>query len=367
MRVRAIYFCLALAGAGCGEPGGVAAEVAAGTSPPAAAPVVSSRSIRLAAPRILGGAIARWPAETLATPGHEAAVSPPIAGVIRAVRVAPGDLVEAGAAVVLLRSPERATALATERAARRSLELLRRRVAVVARQERQGLALADARFALERAVLEHEAEQQRARALLQATTGPACNDAPPADAGAGELWLCAPQRGVVAKLEVHIGASVDPAGAPLVTLVGDSKGRVALHRIGPRPAGVSLWWEAGEETLLLDPRPIGSWFDATSGATVEVHLPAAATELAAGMRGTVVARLAADAGVLAVPRTAVAQRDGRLVVGRPSPQEEPDWVAVTVVGGDSSETWVRPAPGATLRAEDAILAVAPGLTGGGEE
>lgn len=368
MRLRAIWLGLAVAVSGCdGERGATAGEAAVEKPATAEAPPISSRSVRLAVPRVLGGAVARWPAETLPTPGHEAEVSPPIAGVVRAVRVAPGDHVEPGAAVILLRSPERATAHATERAARRSLELLRRRLAVVTRQERQGLALAEARFALERAVLEHEAEQHRARALLLATTGPACSDAPPADATAGELWLCAPQRGVVAKLGVRVGAAVDPAGAPLVTLVGTAKGRVALHRIGPRPTGVSLWWEAGEQTLRLDPRPIGSWFDAASGATVEVHLPAAATELEAGMRGAVVARLAADAGVFAVPRTAVAQRGGRLVVARASPQEEPDWVAVTVVGGDTGETWIRPALGATLRADDAILAVAPGLSGGGEE
>lgn len=366
MRLRAIWLGLAMAVSGCDGERGATAEAAVEKPATAEVPPISSRSVRLAAPRVLGGAVARWPAETLTTPGHEAEVSPPIAGVVRAVRVAPGDRVEAGAAVVLLRSPERATAHATERAARRTLDLLRRRLALVTRQERQGLALAEARFALERAVLEHEAEQHRARALLLATTGPACSDALPADAAAGELWLCAPQAGVVAKLGVRIGASVDPAGAPLVTFVGTATGRVALRRIGPRPSGVSLWWETADVTLRLDPRPVGGWFDAASGATVEVHLPAAVTELEAGMRGTVVARLAADAGAFAVPRTAVAQRNGRLVVARAAGQGEPDWVAVSVLGGDNAETWVRAAPGATLRAEDAILAVAPGL-GGGEE
>lgn len=339
--------------------------------PATAAAEVASRTVRLAQPRRVLGVVARWPAESLATAAHEAVLATPVAGLCTAVLVAPGDRVAAGAALLRMRSPERSAAAASERAARLQLEVVKRRLAQVTRQQAQGLALADARFALERDAASLQAEIARARATLAATAPVGCSGAQGGD-DASELTLCAPMAGVVAEVHARLGAMLDPSDEALVRLRAEGPGRVRLRRFGAAPRGATLRFVATDRQVTLAEQPLSALIDEATGAVAAVHLPEPATTLAAGLRGEVQATLASGAAdgaraVYAVPRAAVAQRGGALVVTRVGADGAAEAVPVQIVGGDASETWLRAADGATLRDGDAIFAVAPGLAGGGEE
>lgn len=359
--------CVAALGAvACNAPSEGSATAADGAAAEAG-PAIASRSVRIVRPRRLLGAVARWPAESVATAAHEAAVATPVAGRVEAVLHSPGDVVAQGEALLRLRSPERAAAVAAERAARRQLDVVRRRLAQVSRQQQMGLLLADARYALERDAAGLEAEAARAAATLAATHDPACDGPEPRDAAL--LVLCAPQAGVVAEAHARVGENVGPGTDALMTLRTRAPGRVRLQRFGPAPAGVQLRFEAAGRSVPLAADAVSELVDPRTGAVSAFHLPEPATVLDAGLRGDVVGTLdGATAEVFALPRTAVAQRAGALVAFRVVGSGAPQAVPVRVLGGDAAEVWVRPAAGdAPLRLGDAVLAVAPPIEGGGGE
>ncbi len=362
---------VAAAVSGCGEAAAPSAKAAAGPAEAAA-----SAPVRLATVRAASGVVARLAAQSLTTPAHAATLAAPVAGRVVSVEVAEGDRVDAGAPLVRLRSPARIAARARVATATRQLEVVRARLAQVVRLQHEGLADGGQRFGLEREVAALQADIELARAELRAAASVGCegNDALAADdQRSDDLWLCAPIAGVVAEVAARTGAAVDAASGPLVELSAAGPLRVQLERFEPLPPGAGLTFVVPAGAAVGTPArvplaaaPLSARVAAERGSVLAVHLAEPVTSGFAGVRGVVEVEVAD--GVLAVPRDAVAMRDGRLCAFRIAKAGEPVALPVDVFGAIGAEVLVRPLAGtdadAGLRAGDQVLAVAPGLSGG---
>lgn len=377
----AVSLCLLLAA--CDEPMAAAQETTVEHAPAAQGPgpghehghpdgdkhAVASRTVRVVPVRRLAGPVVSWPAVTVATSAHEAAVATTVAGRVAEVPVSVGDHVSKGAVVVTLQSPERQRLAVEEKLAHDQLDVVLRRLGKVRRQQRRGLMLADAAYELERDAARLRAAEQRAATALAAMRDPNCAPSSVHRGGADRIALCAPISGVVEAVNARVGGRVIAGSEACVTLRAVASGRVRIDRWGPPPPGLRLRFEAHGVDVPLAAEPLASVVEPHTGVVHAYHLPDPATALAAGLRGEVVGMLGGAAEPsFAVPRAAVAQRDGALVVFRltTAGTAKPVATPVVVLGGDDTEVWVRsradaPSP---LTKDDQVLAVAPALEGG---
>lgn len=137
-----------------------------------------------------------------------AAVSSPFAARVIQLLVKPGQMVEVGQTLVMLQSPDVASAKsalvqATSKAAQAE-DMLRRQNEMI----KKGVGLEVERFAAEQAAREAQAELQRARQLV-GMIGAANGD---------QFALKAPKSGVVLAVKANVGSLVNPSGESLIEL-----------------------------------------------------------------------------------------------------------------------------------------------------
>jgi cobalt-zinc-cadmium efflux system membrane fusion protein len=189
--------------------------------------------VEVGAPREEG---AWFPAEAEVEETAAAALTTPVAGIVIALRAAPGERVARGAVVAEIESPElaglRAGYLtARARAGRAEAEAAReRRLAAAAATSERDLEAAEAEAAVARAEVEGARQALAARGAVPEAEG-------------AVFRVRAPVAGVLARLGVVLGESVE-AGRELGRLgAGDSR-RVRVELALPGPQS----WSAGART-----------------------------------------------------------------------------------------------------------------------
>jgi len=243
-------------------------------------------------------------------PDAVAGVGSPLPARVASVRVRPGEIVRAGAPLLVLQSADAASArAASDEAAARSAaaeDLLRRQEEMVER----GIGLEVERFAAETAAREARAELERARRAVSLI-------------GEGEgdhFTIRSPMDGVVLSVRASLAAVVAPGGEPLVE-IGDPRGLWVLADVPETDVGRVA---RGEAASVLVP-DVDARFEATVdgvGRVVEgeqrrvpvyVALRGACERLTPGMLAEVRLRHDGEAP-LTLPATAVLVKDGTQAV-----------------------------------------------------
>ena len=280
----------------------------------AAAAAVSSVETRWVTVVSAGDAvILEAPAWTVAAPGSTAEVTVPVRGRLEEVLVRAGDHVDAGQALVRLRSPELVSAVVARKSAQKRIDAWEKHVRELANLRKDGLARTADVFAAEAQLADLQAERAQADAVLH---GAGLTDADAATVEKSGLWtLRAPMAGVVRDVAAVLGAQAEPGAAPLLVLVALQPARVEVHLHQPLPADVRLRFEptAGTPLELADAQTATA-VDPQDGSIVRWFAPATPADLPAGLRGRL--RVSSQAaGALQVPARALVQRpEGAAVV-----------------------------------------------------
>lgn len=251
----------------------------------------------------------RLPARLEFRDGAVSEVGATMAGRVASVRVRSGDRVKAGDPLVVVTSPDAASArtgLATAEAA------LREARAALDRQQRmfdEGVGVARERLEAEIRLTEAEAEAKRARATANFI----------GDGDGATITLRAPIAGVVLAVRATPGAAVAPGGEGLVE-VGDPASLWVVADVPERE--LSLVAEGGRATLespslpgALTGRVISIGAALSNGlrtAPVRIALDERPAGMRPGMFGWV--RLDASGGGPTLPVDAVLIKDGRTSV-----------------------------------------------------
>ena len=192
--------------------------------PAEAAVAVSSVETRWVTVVSAGDAvILEAPAWTVAAPGSTAEVTVPVRGRLEEVLVRAGDHVDAGQALVRLRSPELVSAVVARKSAQKRIDAWEKHVRELANLRKDGLARTADVFAAEAQLADLQAERAQADAVLH---GAGLTDADAATVEKSGLWtLRAPMAGVVRDVAAVLGAQAEPGAAPLLVLVAVWPGR----------------------------------------------------------------------------------------------------------------------------------------------
>ena len=230
----------------------------------------------------------------------------PFAGRISSVSVRPGELVKAGAPLVVLQSADASAARAQlEQATARASaadDQLKRQTEMMAR----GVGLEVERFEAEARAREARAELERARRTIALAGG----------GQGGEVILRAPASGVVVSVRATAGAIAEPGGEPLVELADPGRVWVVAEVPEPDVARISarqlvrVRVPAIDATLEGTVDGIGSAVDAASRRLpVYITLTTAPRALTPGMLTEV--QFAGSRDGISVPVSAVLIKDGR--------------------------------------------------------
>ena len=208
--------------------------------PPPAPPTASSvEAAWVAARPAKDHALLETPAIALAQPGSRAQVAVTSRARVRAIRVAPGDTVEAGAPLVEVTYSEMAVAAAGYLAAIDQLAAQERRHAQLQQLRTEGLARVGDLATVEIELARLRGERDVAAATLRAAgLQPAA--ARGLAAGGGLSQLRAPIAGVVITVDAAIGQLREPDGGPLVEIAADGARRIEARLTGELPEGAPL-------------------------------------------------------------------------------------------------------------------------------
>ncbi|HJL35838.1 MAG TPA: efflux RND transporter periplasmic adaptor subunit, partial [Polyangiaceae bacterium LLY-WYZ-15_(1-7)] len=268
---------------------------------------------------------------------------------VRAVHVAPGDRVEAGAPLVEVLAPELALAVAEARGARAELAVHAERLANLRTLRGENLVRASALHEVEHAMAALRSRLGVAEARLRsAGVGPAERRELSAR---GALTLKSPVDGTVRAVDARLGAAVD-AGLPLVRVAaapGPVRVEVQLPR--PLPPGPATLLREGAPLALA---PVGEPVrEPESGLWVGWFEPAEGAGLLAGERWPV-EWAGAGEGLLEVPADALRAQGHDARLRRRRDGAEPADVEVDVVRVDGARALVRPRDADALREGDRV-------------
>ncbi len=245
--------------------------------------------------------LAALPATVVQPPGANVAVAAPFAGMVRDVRVQPGQAVQRGQLLATLVSREALVLsgdLARAEARRKMTEAEAARMTTLAREGVVAGARADSAVAADR---EAAIDAREARRLL-ASAG--------AD-GDGTVRLVAPISGRVARMTIEAGAPVDGMTAPFV-IEADGSRWLALQ-LPERLAGLA---RPGMVVITGDGRrgrleTVASGIDpATRSFAAPARLDDGGPALASGRLLPVSLLASAPDGAVSIPAVAVVHQDG---------------------------------------------------------
>jgi cobalt-zinc-cadmium efflux system membrane fusion protein len=186
----------------------------------------------------------RAPAQVVTSPNAESLVSPPLAGRLVALKVTPGDQVEAGTVLAELVSPELASAAAQLSSSASIVKNRRARVEQLRKLLAEGLTRQAELTAAEGELAEASRIRNEAQAVLRAAGfGP--GQAARLARNGGRIPLRAPTSGVVLEVKAVLGQSVQPGGTPLVHIAAKSGRRVEAHLAAAMPDGAEAFFVDG--------------------------------------------------------------------------------------------------------------------------
>ncbi|WP_169791576.1 efflux RND transporter periplasmic adaptor subunit [Sandaracinus amylolyticus] len=360
MIVRRLMVCLLATTIACGER----SEPEPAVEPEPVAENGGAPSVaRWAEVRVAGDrALLEAPARVVAGPGAMARVAPPFAARVLEVRVAPGDSVRAGDVLLEASMPEVLDAAAIWVAGGRRLALREARQDELEALREEGLVEQGRVFEQAASLADLGAERARALAILRAAGVSAGRAA--AVLSRGSVPIVSPIDGVVSRVDARIGEVRDPAGEPLVEVIGSAPVRIEARLSRAMPEGTSLMFvpAIGAPVPLRD-EPDASAIDPADGTRLYWITPRETTTLADGLRGTLEVHVARE-GVLQVPAGAIGHDDeGAFVMLRGTP--EPVRVRVRVLATDAGIALVEViepgalSPGAQVADDPAALLRAP--------
>ncbi len=245
-------------------------------------------------------------ARVVAAPSATAQVGVPLRATLRAIRVRPGDSVDAGAVLFDVMMPEVLEAAGRFDGAQQRLAAWAARREQLTQLQADGLARSsDVSEAVARAA-EAQADLQAARGLLLAG-GVREADVGALLRGTGVTVVRSPVSGVVTEVHAALGESKDATSGPLATVVGQGATRIEARFSRPPPDGVAEFVEGAKTTrvtlvsrsLAADPKDgsFMAWFE-----TTDVHL--------AGTLGRVRLAVPASGAVVSVPALSVRRSAG---------------------------------------------------------
>ncbi len=265
------------------------------------------------------------PARVVAEPGSLAAVSLAVSAKVLEVHVAAGDAVKAGDALVTVQARELAEASAKATSARRELDVLDKRRAVLRPLVADGLAKAADLHALDLDAARLEGVAREARAVLDASGAPERIEG-------GRIKLVSPLAGVVTSADAVAGAVRSPGDGPLVVVSrGDSR-RIEAQ-CGEAPGSTYELLRSGAAPVPL--RLLRSAPDPRAATFVELAWfePVGNERLPLGTRGVVRARPGPATGAsFVIPTDAIVREGEATAVEARSPHAEARREAVTVLG-----------------------------------
>jgi multidrug efflux pump subunit AcrA (membrane-fusion protein) len=337
----------------------VAACTAAEPPPPPStrAPSARTRWVRPRSPQALS--LLEAPARVVARTPSRASLEVASPSRVLAVRVGPGDVVEAGQPLVEVASPELVRAAAAVGSAEARLGPARARRDRLRGLEGEGLARSAERFEADARVAELEAVRDEAWATLRAA-----GLAEPELSGlarTGRRSLRAPAGGVVTEVDAPLGAIVDSGHGPLVTIVGARPARVEARLSGRLPREVEVELVAFDgRRVPLRPEPEAEVVDAASGGRLVWFAPIEDVPLPDGLLGRLHLRPAGEA--FEVPASALVHADGETRVWTRRGTADPIAVPVERLAGNDTVALVRGPLGTEPRppGSDSPLRATPG-------
>lgn len=339
MPPRASLLLLSLTAAAC---------TAAPSPPPPStkAPSARTRWLRPQPPRALS--LLEAPARVVARTPSRASLEVAFPSRVLSVRVGPGDVVEAGQALIEVASPELVRAAAAVGSAEARLGPARARRDRLRGLEGEGLARAAERFEADARVAELEAARDEAWATLRAAgvTEPELA----ALARTGRRSLRAPAPGVVTEVDAPLGAIVDPGHGPLVTIVGARSARIEARLSARLPHEVKIELVALDgRRLALSPMPEAEVVDAATGGRRVWFAPVEDMPLPDGLLGRL--RLRPEGEAFEVPASALVREDGETRVWTRRGAADPIAVPVQVLARNDTVALVRGPLGPDARGE----------------
>lgn len=248
----------------------------------------------------------RAPAHVAFADGAVSRLGAPLPGRVARVHVQLGDRVAAGAPLVTLDCPEAASSRAALRTSEAAVTEARAALERQVQMLERGVGTERERLHAQRALAEAEAERARARAAVQFVGNQAGTT----------VVLKAPIAGTVVNRRATVGASVDPAGEPLVE-VGDPSALWVIAEVFERDlplvregATATLELPATGEQLSGRVAAVGVVVDGGARtAQVRIALDGPTETLRPGTFGR--ARIASPETALSLPTAAVLIKNGR--------------------------------------------------------
>lgn len=250
------------------------------------------------------------PARVLPSPESVASLAPPLQARVVKVRVRPGQRVQAGEALVDVLMPELLHAAGDLAGEQLKVDAFSRRKAQLEVLKNEGLVRVAELAEVEAQLATARADAQAARATLRAS---GINDRS-ADAlvtGDGVVSLRAPISGVVSSVEAVVGEVRDPAGRPLVQLVGEGEGRIEARLPANASPGARFVFVTGAHLRPLELVSVSPRLESADGARL-AWFTSPDAGLPVGATGRV--RVSADPSWKVVPSRALIDSEGRVQV-----------------------------------------------------
>lgn len=253
-------------------------------------------------------ALLEAPARVLPSPEGVASIAPPLQARIVKVRVRPGQRVAAQEAIVDVLMPELLHAAGDLAGEQLKVDAFTRRKQQLETLRSEGLVRLAELAEVEALLATARADAQAARATLRAS-GVSDKQAEALVTGDGVLSLRAPIGGLVTSVEAVPGEVRDPAGRPLVQIVGIGEGRVEA-RLPSTPAdGARFSFLSGSLAVPVELVSVSPRFEPSDGSRLAwFSAPVDAGVLPIGATGRV--RVSADAAWRVIPSRALLEQGG---------------------------------------------------------
>jgi multidrug efflux pump subunit AcrA (membrane-fusion protein) len=290
-------------------------------------------------------ALLEAPARVLPSPEGIASLSPPLQARVVKLRVRPGQRVAAQDPIIDVLMPELLHAAGDLVGEQLKVDAFTKRRAQLELLKGEGLARLAELAEVDALLATARADAQAARATLRAS-GVSDKQAEALVNGDGVLSLRSPIAGLVTAVDAVPGEVRDPAGKPMVQIVGAGEGRVEARLPSIPGGGAHFLFLAGSVAAPVELISISPRFEQSDGARL-AWFSADAGALPIGATGRV--RVSADPSWRVVPSRSLIERSGAARV-RVKTAEGSQLVDVQLIAKSGAEAVV------TGLAENAVVA-----------
>ncbi len=250
------------------------------------------------------------PARVLPSPESVASLAPPLQARVVKVRVRPGQRVSAGESLVDVLMPELLHAAGDLAGEQLKVDAFSRRKAQLEVLKSEGLVRVAELAEVEALLANARADAQAARATLRAS-GINDRSAEALVSGDGVVSLRAPIAGVVSAVEAVVGEVRDPAGRPLIQVVGEGEGRIEARLPASASPAARYSFVSGAQVRPIELVSVSPRLESADGARL-AWFTSPDAGLPVGATGRV--RVSADPSWRVVPARSLIDSEGRVQV-----------------------------------------------------